>query len=75
MATVLHLLKGADSDLALATITRQIAAGDRVEVALLLPGAPASALPTGVVVARVPGDLSYEALLEKIFQADQVITW
>ena len=74
MATVLHLLKGADSDLALATITRQIAAGDRVEVALL-PGAPASALPTGVVVARVPGDLSYEALLEKIFQADQVITW
>lgn len=74
MATVLHLLKGADSDLALATITRQIAAGDRVEVALL-PGAPAFPLSTGVVVARVPGDLSYEALLEKIFQADQVITW
>ena len=74
MATVLHLLKGADSALAQATITRQIASGDRVEVALL-HGAPTPELPKGVVVYRVPDALTYEALLEKIFQADQVVTW
>lgn len=74
MAAVLHLLKGADSDLAQATITRQIAAGDRVEVALL-HAAPTPDLPQGVEVHRVPDDLAYEALLEKIFQADQVVTW
>jgi hypothetical protein len=29
----------------------------------------------GVQVHRVPADLSYDALLEKIFEADQVIAW
>ena len=74
MAVVLHLLKGADPTLALATITQQIAAGDRVEVTLL-HGIAIPDLPPGVVVHRVPDDLAYEALLEKIFHADQVVTW
>jgi hypothetical protein len=74
MAVVLHLLKGADLSLARATISEQVANGDRVEVALL-HGLPAPELPPGVMVHRVPDDLAYEALLEKIFQADQVVTW
>lgn len=75
MATaVLHLLKGADSLLAQTTIIRQIAAGDQVEVALL-HGAPRPDLPRAVVVYRVPDELTFEGLLEKIFQADQVVTW
>lgn len=74
MAVVLHLLKGADPTLAQATITQQLAAGDRVEVALL-HGIPVPDLPPGVAVHRVPDELPYEALLERIFQADQVVTW
>jgi hypothetical protein len=74
MAMVLHLLKGADPDLAQATIVRQVAAGDRVQVAVL-HAAPVPALPEGVQVHRVPAELSYEDLLETIFRADQVITW
>jgi hypothetical protein len=74
MAVVLHLLKGADLSLARATISEQVANGDRVE-AVLLHGLPAPELPPGVTVHRVPDDLAYEALLEKIFQADQVVTW
>ena len=74
MAVVLHLLKSADPTLAQAIIAQQIVAGDRVEVALL-HGAPAPDLPAGVVVHRIPDDLAYSALLEKIFQADQVVTW
>lgn len=74
MAVVLHLLKGVDLTLARATISEQVANGDRVEVALL-HGLPTPDLPLGVMVHRVPDDLAYEALLEKIFQADQVVTW
>ncbi|HEY7647697.1 MAG TPA: hypothetical protein VID04_01730 [Methylomirabilota bacterium] len=74
MAVVLHLLKGTDPGLAQATIVRQLAAGDQVKVAVL-QGAPAPDLPPGVAVLRVPDDLSYEALLETIFGADQVVTW
>ncbi|HET7341659.1 MAG TPA: hypothetical protein VFL90_09365 [Methylomirabilota bacterium] len=70
---VLHLLKGADAGLALETIAQQRAAGDIVTLALL-PGA-ALAPPAGVTVRRVPGELSWDGLLEEIFQADQVITW
>ncbi len=74
MARVLHLLKGDDASLALAVIAQQQAAGDEVTVALL-PGAPVPALPPGVSPQRVPDQLSWEALLERIFVADQVITW
>ena len=74
MARVLHLLKGADASLALAVIAQQRAAGDDVALALL-PGASAPPLPAGVALHRVPGDLTWEALLERIFEADQVITW
>jgi hypothetical protein len=73
MARVLHLLKG-DDPLALRLAGEQRAAGDEVTVALL-PGAPALTLPTGVASHRVPDHLSWEQLLEKIFEADQVITW
>jgi hypothetical protein len=74
MSRVLHLLKGADASLALAVIAQQHAAGDDVAVALL-PGASAPALPSGVTLQRVPDQLSWETLLERIFEADQVITW
>ncbi len=74
MARVLHLLKGDDPALALAVIAQQQAAGDEIGVALL-PGAPAPALPAGVTLQRVPDELGWDALLERIFEADQVITW
>jgi hypothetical protein len=73
MARVLHLLKG-DDPLALRLAAEQRAAGDEVAVALL-PGAPDLALPAGVASHRVPDGLSWEHLLEKIFEADQIITW
>jgi hypothetical protein len=73
MARVLHLLKGADADLALETMTQQRAAGDTITLALL-PGAAVTP-PAGVTVRRVPAELSWEQLLEAIFEADQVITW
>jgi hypothetical protein len=74
MARVLHLLKGDDASLALVVVAQQQAAGDDVTVALL-PGAPALALPVGVPGQRVPEQLSWDTLLERIFEADQVITW
>jgi len=74
MARALHVLKGGDGALALATIERQLAAGDRVSVALL-PGASAPALPPSVGVHRVPEEWSYERLLEAVFEADHVTTW
>lgn len=74
MARVLHLLKGDDAALALTVMAQQRAAGDDVTVALL-PGAVAPRLPAEVRVRRVPTELSWDALLEQIFEADQVITW
>jgi hypothetical protein len=74
MARVLHLLKGTDAALALDVIAQQQAAGDEITVALL-SGTPAPALPPGVRAQRVPDELGWEALLERIFEADQVITW
>jgi hypothetical protein len=75
MARVLHLLKGEDPSLALTVITQQVAAGDDVAVALLPGASPAQALPTGVELQRVPDQLGWDALLERIFEADQVISW
>jgi hypothetical protein len=75
MSRVLHLLTGGDdAGLALAVVDQQRSVGDDVTVALL-PGASAPALPAGVAAPRVPAELSWEALLERIFEADQVITW
>src|SRR5262249_28514990 len=51
MAGALHVLKGGDAALALATIERQRAAGDRVTV-VLLPGAVVPPLPAGPAVRR-----------------------
>ena len=74
MSRVLHLLKGDDAALALAVMDQQRAAGDDVTVALL-PGTRAAAQPAGVTLRCVPAELSWEDLLERIFEADQVITW
>jgi hypothetical protein len=74
MPRVLHLLKGDDPALALAVVAQQQAAGDEITV-VLLPGTPAPPLPPGVALHHVPAELSWEALLECIFAADQVITW
>jgi hypothetical protein len=73
MTRVLHLLRG-DAELMLNVIAGERAAGDEVTV-VRLPGAPPIASPAGVRVQSVPDDLTYEALLEQIFAADQVITW
>ena len=74
MSRVLHVFKGPHASEALAVITPQAAAGDEVTVALL-GGVTAPALPRGVHVTRVPEDVSYERLLELIFEADHVVTW
>lgn len=74
MTRALHLLSRGDVALALATIQRQVQAGDQVEVALL-HGATRPALPEGVRARRVPDDVSYAELLEAIYSADQVIAW
>jgi hypothetical protein len=74
MARALHLLKGGDASLALATVARQLAFGDAVTV-VVLPGAAVPAVPAGAVLRRVPDELTYEQLLEAIFEADQVIAW
>ena len=74
MAKALHLLKGADPSLALATVARQLVAGDAVTV-VALHGAAVPAVPDGVIVCRVPDDLSYEGLLEAMFEHDTVIAW
>lgn len=74
MARVLHLLKGAYTDLARTTMAHALAAGDEITV-VLLPGSPAITLPTGVRAKRVPEELSYEGLLELVFASDQVLTW
>jgi hypothetical protein len=74
MATILHLLKSADTALARTVIEQHVGAGDRVTVALL-PGGAVPALPPGVTIRCVGSDLPYTDLLDLIFQADQVLTW
>jgi hypothetical protein len=74
MAAALHLLSRGDAALALATIARQVEAGDDVRVALLA-GAPSPSLPAGVSIRRVPDELSYGELLDEIYAADHVVAW
>jgi hypothetical protein len=73
MAGVLHLLTAGDASLALETIGRQQQAGETVTV-VLLPGAAVTA-PANVRARRVPDELSWDALLDAIFDADHVIAW
>ena len=74
MARVLHVLKGDHAAEAVSVISPQLAAGDEVTVALLAD-VPQPALPAGVTVRRVPGEASYDELLELIFLADHVVAW
>jgi len=71
---VLHLLKSDDVELVQHVLAQQCTAGDDVTL-VRLPGAATIAAPAGVTVLRVPDDLTYDALLERIFESDQVITW
>jgi hypothetical protein len=75
MPTALHLLRRRDPSVALATIARQLANGDRVTVALIDGATAPPDLPADVAVRRVPADCSHEQLLDLIFEADSVITW
>ena len=74
MAKALHLVKGGDTSLALATVSRQLAAGDTVTI-VAMHGAALPSVPVGVTVRRVPDELSYEELLEAMFEHDTVIAW
>ena len=74
MARALHLVKAEDGGLVAATVARQLAAGDTVTV-LALHGAALPRLPSGVVIRRVPEELSWDAVLQAMFEADQVIAW
>ena len=74
MAAVLHLIKASETALARAVLARNLREGDRVTV-VVLPGGAGSGLPAGVTVRSLDGDLSYDQLLELIFEADQVLTW
>jgi hypothetical protein len=74
MGRALHLVKTEDEGLVAATVARQLAAGDTVTV-VALHGAPVPTFPAGVVVRRLPEELSWDALLEAMFEADQVIAW
>ncbi|MGH7309252.1 MAG: hypothetical protein ACREK6_11210 [Candidatus Rokuibacteriota bacterium] len=75
MAAVLHLVKSrARDELVRVTVGQQLAHRDAVTVALL-HGVAGPALPAGVRILRVPGDLAYDGLLELIFASDHVVTW
>jgi hypothetical protein len=74
MAKALHLVKGGDASLALATVSRQLAAGDTVTI-VAMHGAALPPVPAGVTIRRVPHELSYEGLLEAMFEHDTVIAW
>ena len=75
MAAVLHLLKGDDTELA--AERRRPAAGRRRSTSRwsVLPGAATLTPPAGVDGAARLDDLPTTALLELIFEADQVVTW
>jgi len=74
MARILHLLPRDAAVLAATVIRRDVEAGDEVVVAVV-GDAGAPSVPAGVAVHRVPSDWSYDELLERIFDADRVVTW
>ena len=74
MTRILHLLKGDDVELLSSVLAQQHDAGAEITL-IRLPGAATFTQPGKVTVLRVPEDLSYDALLERIFASDQVVTW
>ena len=74
MARALHILKGDHTTQAAAIINSQLAVGDEITVALI-GGVEPPALAGRVTVHRVPDDVSWERLLELIFEADSAVTW
>ena len=76
MPGVLHLVKRDSPPLAAPVIGAMRPEADAPVTVVLFPGAVAPALPPGVRVRRLAdGDLDYAALLDLIFEADQVISW
>lgn len=73
MATVLHLLGHNDPGRALPVIAGQLAAGDTVSVAVI--GSAEPPLPPGLTVHRIPGERSWDQLLDLIFASDQTYSW
>jgi hypothetical protein len=73
MPRVLHLVKDAHDDLVVATIERQLAAGDTVTVAVL-DGEPPPLDPR-VTARHVGRDCTWAELLDLIFDSDHVVTW
>lgn len=74
MRKTLHLLKGTSAG-ALAAIEQQHGEPGTTVTVVLLHGAVAPCLPSGVAVKHVGRDLGYGELLDLIFESDQVITW
>jgi hypothetical protein len=74
MAGALHLWQARGHPLAADAVRRDVEAGDQVTV-VLLDGAEPPDLPAGVRRLRLPGDLTYAALLDLVFEADRVIAW
>jgi hypothetical protein len=76
MAGVLHLLKRDAPPLAAPVIDAMWREAKSPVTVVLLGGAVAPALAPDITVRRLgDGDLDYSALLDLIFEADQVITW
>jgi hypothetical protein len=76
MAGVLHLLKRDASPLAARVIDAMRRETDAPVTVVLLAGAATPALAPDITVRRLADrDLDYSALLDLIFEADQVITW
>lgn len=76
MATFLHLVKRDSDVLAAAVIESSLREADARVTVVLLEGATAPSLPSGVAVRRLaPGDLDYAGLLDLVFAHDHVIAW
>ena len=76
MAAFLHLVKRDSPPLARSVIAAQGASADARVTVVLLDGSDAPDVPSGVAVRRLAGDdLSYDNLLDLIFEADHVLTW
>jgi hypothetical protein len=76
MAAFLHLLKRDSPPLARSVIAAQSAAADARVTVVMLSDIDAPDVPPGVTVRRLAaGDLSYDNLLDLIFEADHVLTW
>ena len=67
----IRLIVGTDAGGGFDTYSRAIAR----HMSKHIPGAPTIVLPAGVKLQSVPDDLTYEALLQRIFDSDRVITW